>query len=203
MSLNNWLNFGCRLFAWVVMIWENSSDITPEVAKWSTKFQQNRPLCNWCPMTWVFIEYTFFLLFLSKLRTKRCVTTPLLPFKKWWSTTGRFWDAKYLSTKIIYFYAFFKNFSWFPCIVSLSVKMAALITHHISVNWTLFIFKSSLSCAIVASQYFVFNKFFKKKKMTVEQEMCSCLITASYDGIIRVWGRGLIRLFLFLIKVLK
>ena len=110
MSLNNWLNFGCRLFAWVVMIWENSSDITPEVAKWSTKFQQNRPLCNWCPMTWVFIEYTFFLLFLSKLRTKRCVTTPLLPFKKWWSTTGRFWDAKYLSTKIIYFHAFFKKF---------------------------------------------------------------------------------------------
>ena len=39
--------------------------------------------------------------------------------------------------------------------------------------------------------------------MAVEQEMCSCLITASYDGIIRVWGRGLIRLFLFLIKVLK
>ena len=150
-----------------------------------------------------FYRIHIFSFFSSKFRTKRCVTTPLLPFKKWWSTTGRFWDAKYLSTKIIYFYAFFKNFSWFPCIVSLSVKMAALITHHISVNWTLFIFKSSLSCAIVASQYFVFNKFFKKKKMTVEQEMCSCLITASYDGIIRVWGRGLIRLFLFLIKVLK
>ena len=62
-------------------------------------------------VTWrEFLNNTIFKFFLSKFRTKRCVTTPLLPFKKWWSTTGRFWDAKYLSTKIIYFHAFFKKF---------------------------------------------------------------------------------------------